>query len=55
VEGDITNGDDEYAVGCDGNNEPLAEGNNDKDDNYNKDGNITDNYDEYAIGNDGVH
>jgi hypothetical protein len=38
----------------DGNNEPLAEGNEDDDDEYSKDGDISDNNDEYAVGVDGV-
>ena len=38
----------------DGNNEPLAEGNNDNNDKYGKDGNIPDDDDKYAIGIEGV-
>ncbi len=38
----------------DGNDEPLAEGNEDNDYEYGKDGDIPDNSDEYAIGVDGV-
>ncbi len=34
----------------DGNNEPLAEGNNDDDDEYDEDGNIPNDDDEYAVG-----
>jgi hypothetical protein len=37
-----------------GNDEPLAEGNEDNDNKYGKDGNIPDDNDEYAIGVDGV-
>ncbi len=38
----------------DGNDEPLAEGDKDNDDEYGKDGNIPDNDDEYAVGVDSV-
>ncbi len=38
----------------DGNDKPLAEDNEDDDDEYSKDGNIPDNKDEYAVGVDGV-
>jgi hypothetical protein len=38
----------------DGNDEPLAEGNEDDDDEYGKDGDIPDDNDEYAIGVNGV-
>ncbi len=34
----------------DGNNEPLAEGNEDDDDKYDEDGNIFNNDNEYAVG-----
>ncbi len=54
-EGDIADGDNEYAVGNDGNYKPLAEGNNDDDDEYSKDGDIANKDDEYAIGNDSVN
>ncbi len=37
-----------------GNNKPLAEGNEDDNDNYSKDGDIPGDDDEYAIGVDGV-
>ncbi len=46
--------DDEYAFGDDGNNKPLAEGNNNKDNKYAEDGDITNEDNKYAIGNDGV-
>ncbi len=39
---------------CDGNDKPLAEGNNDDNDKYGKDGDIPNNDDEYAVGIDGV-
>ncbi len=39
---------------CNGNNEPLAEGNNDNNDKYGKDGNIPDNNNKYAVGIDSV-
>ncbi len=39
----------------DSNNEPLAEGNNNNNDEYGKDGDIPDNNDEYAVGVDGVN
>jgi hypothetical protein len=35
---------------CDGNDEPLAEGDEDDDDKYNKDGNIPNDDNEYAVG-----
>jgi hypothetical protein len=38
----------------DGNDEPLAEGNDDDGNVYGKDGDISDNDDEYAVGIDGV-
>ncbi len=38
----------------DGNDEPLAEGNEDDDDKYGKDSDIPDDDDEYAVGVDGV-
>ena len=38
----------------DGNEEPLAEGDEDDDDEYGKDGDIPDDNDEYAVGVDGV-
>ncbi len=38
----------------DGNDEPLAEGNKDDDNEYGKDSNIPDDDDEYAVGIDGV-
>jgi hypothetical protein len=38
----------------DGNNKPLAEGNNNDDEKYGKDSNIPDNDNEYAVGIDGV-
>jgi hypothetical protein len=38
----------------DGNNEPLAEGDEDDNDKYGKDGDIPNNEDEYAVGVDGV-
>jgi hypothetical protein len=38
----------------DGNDEPLAKGDEDDDEEYGKDGNIPDNKDEYAVGVDGV-
>ncbi len=38
----------------DGNNEPLAEGNDNDDNKYSKDGNIPDDDDKYAIGVQGV-
>ncbi len=50
----ITNGNDEYAVGNNGNDQPLAEGDNDDNDEYDEDGDIADNDNGYAIGNDGV-
>ncbi len=54
-EDDIANNDDEYAIGNSGNNEPLAEGNADNDDNeYAEDGDIANNDNKYTIGNDGV-
>ncbi len=52
--GDITNGKDEYAIGNNGNNEPLAVGDNDKEDKYAEDGGIAADDNKYAIGNDGV-
>ncbi len=39
---------------CDGNDKPLAEGNEDDDNKYGKDGDIPDDDDEYAVGIDGV-
>ena len=39
---------------CDGNDKPLAEGNNDDNHEYGKDGNIPDDDDKYAVGVDGV-
>ncbi len=53
-EGDIPNGNNEYAVGNDGNDKPLAEGNNDNNNEYAKDGNITDDDNEYTVGDEGV-
>jgi hypothetical protein len=53
-EGDIADGDNEYAVGDDGNKEPLAESNDNNDYKYDKDGNIADNNNEYTIGKGGV-
>jgi hypothetical protein len=53
-EGDITNGDDEYNFGNNGNDAPLAEGDKDEDDKYSKDGNIADDNNKYAVGNDSV-
>jgi hypothetical protein len=38
----------------DGNDKPLAEGNNSNDDKYGKDGNIPHDKDKYAVGVDGV-
>ncbi len=38
----------------DGNNEPLAEGDEDDDDKYGEDGDISDDEDKYAVGVDGV-
>jgi hypothetical protein len=38
----------------DGNDKPLAEGNEDDDDEYGKDGNTPNNNDKYAVGIDGV-
>ncbi len=52
AEGDIANGNDEYAVGDDSNKKPLAEGDDDDNNNYNKDGTIANNYDKYTVGND---
>jgi hypothetical protein len=54
MEGDIANGKDEYAVGNDGNNKPLAEGDNNDDNEYAKDSNIANDNNKYAIGNDAV-
>ena len=39
---------------CDGNNKPLADGNDDDNDKYDKDGNIPDDDDKYTIGIDSV-
>ncbi len=39
---------------CDGNNEPLAEGDNNDNDEYSKDGDIPDDDDKYAVCIDGV-
>jgi hypothetical protein len=49
-EGDIANDDDEYAFGDDGDDEPLAESNEDDNDEYAKDGDIANNDEEYAVG-----
>ncbi len=53
-EGDIANSNDEYAVGNDGNNKPLAKGVDDNDNKYDKDSNIANGNNEYTIGNDSV-
>ncbi len=53
-EGDIADGNNEYAIGDNGSNKPLAEGNNNDNDEYAKDGNIAANDDKYVIGNDSV-
>jgi hypothetical protein len=45
-EGDIADGINEYAIGNNGNKEPLAEGDDDDDKEYAKDGNIADNNDD---------
>ncbi len=53
-EHDITNYDNEYAIGNNSNMEPLAEGDEDNDDEYIEDGGIAGNNNEYTVGNDGV-
>ncbi len=40
---------------CDGKDEPLAEGNDDDNDEYGKDGNILNDNDKYAVGVDSVN
>jgi hypothetical protein len=52
-EGDIADGNNEYAIGNNGNNEPLSEGDDDNGE-YAKDGNIANDNDDYTIGNDSV-
>ncbi len=53
-EGDIIDGDNEYAFGNDGNDEHLAESNNNNDGKYAKDSNIANNANEYVNDDDGV-
>jgi hypothetical protein len=50
----IANGNDEYAIGDDGDDNPLAAGDVGEDDKYTEDSDIDNNNDEYAFGNDGV-
>jgi hypothetical protein len=52
-EGDIADGDNDYAIRNDGNDKPLTKGDKDNDDEYTKDGDIANNDKEYVIGNDG--
>jgi hypothetical protein len=48
-EGGVADGNHEYAIGNDGNDEPLAEGDNDKEKKYAKDGDIMED-NEYSVG-----
>jgi hypothetical protein len=55
-EGDIADGNNEYAISNDGDGKPLAEGDNhDNEEEYAKDGNIANDNKNYALGNVGVN